>query len=152
MRGIRSSLFAAPADRVWALFKDPETFRFIVAGMIGLDNVVLPADIREGTVIRMHVRPLHLPGGYAHEIRVVHLDDVNRSAMTEEHGGVIHRWRHRITVETLDAAHCQYTDNVDIDAGLFTPAIWAFARAFYRYRHGRWRRLLAQPAPIISAS
>jgi hypothetical protein len=134
------------------MLKDPAAFRFIVAGMVGLDEVELPGQIREGSVIRMHVRPLHLPGGYDHEIRFVHMDELNRSAMTEERGGAIRRWRHRITVEPLDAGHCRYTDNVDIDAGLLTPAVWAFASAFYRYRHGRWHKLLARPAPIISAS
>ncbi|MEA2683479.1 MAG: hypothetical protein QOK05_1807 [Chloroflexota bacterium] len=110
---------------------------------MGLDDVVMPTDVVEGSVVRLHVRPLHLPGGYDHEIRFVRIDAANRAVVTEEHGGVIRHWRHRLTVEPLDRGHSRYTDTVDIDAGLLTPAVWGFARAFYQYRHGRWRRLLA---------
>ncbi len=33
-----------------------------------------------------------------------------------------------------------YTDKIAIDAGIFTPVVWAYAYAFYTYRHWRWRR------------
>jgi hypothetical protein len=36
-----------------------------------------------------------------------------------------------------------YTDQVEIQAGLLTPLVWALASIFYRYRQFRWRRLVA---------
>ncbi len=37
-----------------------------------------------------------------------------------------------------------YTDEIEIKAGMLTPAIWIFARLFYRHRQKRWKMLLKQ--------
>jgi hypothetical protein len=60
---------------------------------------------------------------------------------TEEGGGPIRLWEHRISVEPLGEVRCRYTDDLVIDAGGLTPAVMAFANLFYRHRQRRWRRL-----------
>jgi hypothetical protein len=58
-----------------------------------------------------------------------------------EHGGAVKKWNHVILVELAGAGRTRYTDSVDIEAGLLSPAIWLYAQFFYRYRHWRWRKL-----------
>jgi hypothetical protein len=44
----------------------------------------------------------------------------------------------------VGAAFHLSTDRIELHAGLLTPAVWLFAFMFYRYRHRRWRRLIAE--------
>lgn len=58
------------------------------------------------------------------------------------YGSFIARWDHRILMRR-DGAGVHYTDRVDIDAGVLTPLVWAFASVFYRHRQRRWKKLIA---------
>ena len=59
------------------------------------------------------------------------------------HSALVARWDHWITIESAPGG-CRYTDTVDIQAGIFTPLVWAFAWVFYRHRQRRWQRLVRQ--------
>ena len=58
-----------------------------------------------------------------------------------ESGGLIRRWNHDIIVVAAGDSRCNYRDRIDIDAGIFTPAVVLYARWFYRARQHRWRAL-----------
>ena len=58
------------------------------------------------------------------------------------HSPLIRRWDHWITIEpSEDGKRTRYTDTVEVEAGLLTPVIAAFARVFYAHRQRRWRAL-----------
>lgn len=68
-------------------------------------------------------------------------------------GLLVRRWDHRIEMRAHGPDRTLYRDQVDIEAGLLTPAVAAFAHLFYRWRQARWRglarsgfRALATPA------
>lgn len=54
---------------------------------------------------------------------------------------LIRRWRHTITV-TPQNGGCLYRDSLEIDAGILTALVGAFARILFRHRQKRWRRLV----------
>ena len=60
-------------------------------------------------------------------------------------GSLTRRWDHRIKLEALAEGRARYTDRVEIEAGLMTPAAWLFARLVFAWRHRRWRQLTAAP-------
>lgn len=64
--------------------------------------------------------------------------------LDDGHGDMITRWRHLITLRPTAEGFTQYTDTVDIGAGLLTFGVWLFANFFFRYRQSRWRRLVAR--------
>lgn len=57
-------------------------------------------------------------------------------------GDFVRRWDHWITIAPHPSGGAAYTDEVEIEAGLMTPIVWAFAQAFYRWRQMRWRGLV----------
>lgn len=60
-------------------------------------------------------------------------------------GQLVRRWDHLITLDaTADGIQTRYTDQVDIDAGLLTIPVWAYANLLYRWRQHRWHRLAAR--------
>lgn len=58
-------------------------------------------------------------------------------------GDLADRWNHRMVVEESRGNRTRYTDEVDIEAGVFTPFVWLGAQVLYRYRQYRLRELLA---------
>lgn len=74
-------------------------------------------------------------------MRVVEADPDGGSARTEEHGGPLRRWSHRVSAVEVGPDRCRYTDAVELDAGRATPLAAVVTRAFYRHRHRRWAAL-----------
>ncbi|MBN2003783.1 MAG: hypothetical protein JXA21_10535 [Anaerolineae bacterium] len=52
-------------------------------------------------------------------------------------------WNHTIRFHPLGTEQLRYTDAIEIEAGLLTVFVWAFAHLFYRHRQRRWKKLLA---------
>ncbi|HSK57061.1 MAG TPA: hypothetical protein VK908_17570 [Jiangellales bacterium] len=140
---VGTELAAEPAD-VLAALRRVDTFRYVVGAAMGFEGADGPLPDTwptDGSPVALRIRPLHLPGGWRHTIRVVELDPAAGRLATEEGGGPVSRWRHVITVDPLRSGGCYYVDEVTIEAGGFTPLVAAFAAVFYRWRQLRWRRL-----------
>ena len=56
-------------------------------------------------------------------------------------GSIAKTWDHLIFLES-EGGGTRYTDEVSIDAGLFTLPIYIYAFIFYSYRQMRWRKLV----------
>ena len=80
---------------------------------------------------------------WEHKIKFVEISEDNRELLTDEAGGLIKSWIHLIKVEQGNEQDSTfYTDQVDIQAGIFTPIVWMFSNILYRYRQRRWKKLL----------
>ena len=55
-------------------------------------------------------------------------------------GSIVKTWDHLIFLES-EGDGTRYTDEVSIDAGLFTLPVYIYAFLFYSYRQMRWRKL-----------
>jgi hypothetical protein len=131
------------AERTWALVQRSATFLHVTRGILGLkDAERLPAQWQPGSVVRSRLLLFNIVPAWVHELRVVRVDDHARELYTNEHGGPLSKWNHRITVEPLSVSCCRYTDAVEIGAGLFTPLVWLNAHLFFRYRQHRLRQLV----------
>ena len=132
----------ASAEKVWRTLLRRDTFLHITRGMLGFrGSDAWPERFWEGTVIHTRLLFFHAIPGWMHTLTVVHVDRENLVLTSEESGGIVKTWNHRIRVEPQNDDHCRYTDEIEIEAGPFTPLIWAWAHVFYRYRQHRWRRL-----------
>jgi hypothetical protein len=98
-----------------------------------------------------------LPVG-RHRLTIQVIDEAGRRVQSDESSALLRSWRHLITIEPRGRGACQYTDVVEIDAGLLTPIVTTWAAGFYRWRQHRWRSLarrhLAAPpaAPVDPAA
>lgn len=140
-----SSELPIPARKVAELVTRPALMRHVLWPIITFPD--LPerwgehADgDREGATV-VQLRLLGVLPLWRHTVRVAHADPENLVAVTEEHGGPVRMWRHRLTAVPLGPDRCRYTDEVEIDAGRLTGASRVVARLLYRYRHRRWAAL-----------
>ena len=132
------------AERAWRALKKRDTFLYITRGLLGFAGAdEWPQEFRQGDTIETRLLFFHLLPAWRHTLHVVGLHEGNRELTSRESGGPIRQWNHRIVIEPVAEDRCHYTDEIDIEAGLFTPLVWAYAHAFYRYRQRRWRRLTA---------
>jgi ligand-binding SRPBCC domain-containing protein len=140
----------APADVVWDAVKRTDTLRYITRGLLGFRvNGGTPERLAEGETYRMRLLFFGVVPAWRHEIHVTRLDEASHEIRTEEHGGPVRSWRHRITVDEEGWGSTRYLDEIEIAAGALTPFVGAYAQFFYRYRQRRWRRLarrLDQPS------
>jgi hypothetical protein len=114
----------------------------VTRGLLGFRALgTVPEHLHEGDVIRIRLLFFHLIPAWTHEIRIIRVDEQERTVATAEHGGAVRRWDHVLRFEAAGAGRSRYTDTIELEAGALTPLIWAYAQLFYRYRQMRWRRL-----------
>jgi ligand-binding SRPBCC domain-containing protein len=137
-----TSCLEAPPGAVWDTVKQTDTLRYVTRGLLGfrVDGEV-PGRLAQGQTFRMRLIFFGFLPAWRHEIHVTRLDEAEREIHTEEHGGPVRTWRHRIAVDEEGWGSTRYLDEIEIGAGVLTPFVWAWAQLFYRYRQRRWRRL-----------
>jgi ligand-binding SRPBCC domain-containing protein len=137
-----STNLAAPAARVWDAVKRPDTLRYVTRGLLGFRPLTpIPDRMSEGDVFRLKLLFFGFLPGWAHEIRIVRLDEERRRIETSEGGGAVKTWNHVIAVDPADGDGTRYSDRIEIEAGPLTPVVAGYAHLFYRYRQRRWRKL-----------
>jgi hypothetical protein len=130
------------AEKVWQALLKRDTFLYVTRGMLGFRGAdQWPEVFQEGVEVETRLVFFHLVPGWKHRLRVVRIDKEKLELTSEEGGGTIRQWNHRILVGRETAERCQYTDEIEIRAGVLTVVIWAYAQVFYRYRQSRWRQL-----------
>lgn len=56
----------------------------------------------------------------------------------------IDKWDHTIELRTIGKEKTDYTDTIQIRAGILTPLYWMYAYVFYFWRQCRWKSLSAR--------
>jgi len=131
---------AAGADAAWELVQQSSTLHHVTRGLIGFEGE-LPERWEAGQDVTVRLKAFNRVPLNDHRLQIVSVDDDTRTIHTNESGGQITRWEHRITVDPSGPGRSLYTDAVELEAGAVTPFVKVYAEAFYRYRQRRLRRL-----------
>ncbi len=120
-----------------------DTFLYTTRGAFGYKGADRwPEELHEGQEIQDRILFFRLIPAWRHHLRLVRVDEKRREILSQERGGFIRAWNHRIHIEPENTARCRYTDEIEIRAGVLTPLVWAFAHLSLRYRQLRLRRLI----------
>lgn len=132
----------APAEEVWSAVKRSSTLIHVTRGFLGFSGWDrMPEEWQPDSIFRTRFWFFHvLPAWWQHTMTVKAIDEHQRSIQSHEWGGVIKVWDHTIQVSPSSSG-CDYSDEIEIDAGGLTIFVWSYANLFYRYRQLRWRRL-----------
>lgn len=134
---------ALSADEAWQMLTKKSTFLYITRGMVGYsgDEAWPERLFYPGALIVTKLRLLHFLPPTPHVVEIVRVEEDARQVETRESGGPVRSWKHHMQIEAIRSDLCRYTDRIEIQAGLLTPAVWLFACLFYRCRQMRWRML-----------
>jgi ligand-binding SRPBCC domain-containing protein len=136
----RTTTLELPPDAVWELLRRPATFRHVTRGVLAVEGE-LPAEWRMGARYEVRLRAFGVVPLWRHRLRLVRIDSETREALTNEWGGPLRTWNHRIRVEDEGGGRTRYSDEVEVRSGLTTPLSWAIAHALFAYRQRRLRAL-----------
>ncbi|MFC7751670.1 SRPBCC family protein [Tsukamurella soli] len=132
-----TTILPLPPERARELAAQPETMRYVLAPYVTLaPGQELPDAVEEGLEASARMRLLGIPA-WRHTIRVVRLtpDEI----YTNEHGGPVRTWNHRLTFEPLPGGRCVYTDEIEVEDGPRGWPVRLFVELMFRHRHRRWR-------------
>ena len=68
-------------------------------------------------------------------MKVVERDDQNFVLRSEEHGGLVKLYKHRLSILPTGPQSCEYTDHLDVDAGWLTSLVFPTFENMYQRRH-----------------
>ena len=128
-----------PAEAAFALAQKPELFKFVVAPILRVPHLQMPLRLESGAEVSARLWWFGVIPAWRHHIRLVRLGE--NEIYTNEHGGPVHTWNHRLKFEPLSPTSCRYTDEIETDPGLRGLGTRTFARFMFRHRHRRWRLL-----------
>jgi ligand-binding SRPBCC domain-containing protein len=127
------------AETAFALAQKPELFEFVVAPILRVRRMRLPDRLAPGVEGSARLWWFGVVPSWTHHLRIVRVGD--NEIYTDEHGGPVRTWKHRLTFEPLSATSCRYTDEIETEPGLRGLGTRVFARLMFRHRHRRWRLL-----------
>lgn len=84
-----------------------------------------------------------IPLGF-HRIIVRKIDVIKNEIISNESGLLAKTWNHTIKFNSINPDQIEYTDIIEIKAGLLTIFIWMFSHFFYRHRQRKWKLLLSK--------
>ena len=147
MRARIETVLTATPDVVWEVVKRSSTLVYVTRGMLAFEGAEhFPSRWTEGNQVDTRLRFFGFLPAWRHRLQVARVDDERRIIQTLEGGGLVNNWDHRIEVDEAGEG-TRYVDEVEIEAGALTSIVWLYAKALYRYRQRRLRRLVAQMRP-----
>lgn len=134
---VSTQLEAAP-EKVWNAVQSYSTLRHVMRGLIGFAGS-MPDRVQAGDSVDVRLWFFHLLPAWRHTIGIEAVNAPLRTIQSRETGGLVKRWDHLIRVSPGREGQTDYTDEIEIEAGVFTPLVCLWAHAQYRYRQWRWR-------------
>lgn len=137
-----SSVFNAPAERIWALLVQIDTLRIITrpfAYFTPLDDM---SNWEQDAQYRLNLKVFGILSFGVHYIYVVKLNKASWELETHECNDTVKVWNHTIRLEAMPDGKTKYTDTVTLYAGKLTLFVKLWSMMFYRHRQRKWRRIL----------
>lgn len=142
-----STDFACSEDELWQKIIDPESLQYVsspILKFVPIQKDSLQNEWQVGSPYPLKLYFLKFIPLGQHTITLTEINRETNTIVSRENGQLAKTWNHTITFQEDVAGVVSYTDEIEIKAGLLTPAIWLFAQLFYRYRQRRWK-ILVQP-------
>ena len=140
-----STTFDCTVAQLWDEISRPASLRFVSAPLLHFEPLVagdLASEWVVGKPYRLRLSLFGILPAGKHHITVVNIDREANLIESQESGALAPVWNHTIRFHPLAQGKLHYTDEIEIQAGLLTGLIWAFAHLFYRHRQRRWKVLL----------
>lgn len=142
-----TSTFEYTENDFWKKIIEPKSLQYVASPILSFHPIAgedLGAEWVTNKTYKLMLRLFRIiPLGF-HHIKVITIDRVSNTVVTNESGLLAPVWNHTVIFSQIGQRKLRYTDEIEIGAGMLTPAVWLFAHLFYRHRQRRWKRLLSQ--------
>ena len=145
-KGIRikiSSILDNSIEKIWGKILNIETLIEICKPMARFNLVTKekPAkwELNKEYVFKLFIYGF-IPFG-KHKIILEKIDENNGLIVSKEHNNIVKIWNHIIKMENKGENIIEYTDVVEIYAGIFTLFVAIWGTIFYKHRQKKWKRI-----------
>jgi ligand-binding SRPBCC domain-containing protein len=129
-----------PAAQARELAAKPELMRHVLAPYLKISRrLQMPEKIEPGLEAAGRLWWFGVIPAWRHHIKVVRLDPLE--IYTNEWGGPVRTWNHRLTFVPTGDHSCSYTDEIEVDDGVRGWGTRGFVLVMFRHRHRRWQAL-----------
>jgi len=144
MKAEIATVLDCPPEKVWEQLQTSALLQRVAWPLVRFAPVggqALPERWAAGTTVELRVYILgFIPLG-THRLVFETLDPESRAIQTRESDALVRRWDHLISLKADRNGRTLYRDAIEIDAGVLTILVWAWAHGFYRHRQRRWRAI-----------
>lgn len=138
-----SSEYPVTQEHLWKHLLRSSTLVYVTFDMQEFSAAEsFPEQWQEGTEVVTDVQIFGLATVKDYKIKFTKVDESVGEIHTEESGGSVKKWNHIMRAERITSKSCRYTDEVEIQGGVATPLIYAYASYMYRRRQRYLRELL----------
>jgi len=145
MIALISTVLPCTKDELWRRIVEPKSLQYVaspVLSFIPIEDGALGDEWRIDKTYDLKLYFLKVIPLGRHSIRLVKIDKEAGVIESRESGLLARVWNHTIRFRQTANGTVNYADRIEIQAGILTPVIWAFAHFFYRHRQRRWKALL----------
>ncbi len=138
-----STILECSATKAWDEVQKSSLHRHVTWPLTRIVSTGTPFPERwiEGATIRCRLFISGIIPMGVHTLFFEKIDQRNYEIQSREHDALVARWDHLVSIQPLDGSRSIYRDTIEINAGIFTFVVWAWANWFYRHRQRRWRAL-----------
>ncbi len=139
---IKTSVFNTDIEKFFSLIQKLDTLQYIAKPYATFKSMNNENDLiwETGKTFSFKFKVF---GCISLGIHTIKVREFNRDGIyTNESNRFCPVWNHRIIIEKIDETHIRYTDEVEINAGRKTKFIYVWAKAFYKHRQKKWKKLL----------
>lgn len=140
-----STRLACTEAELWQKIIEPGSLQFVaspILSFVPVEGGALDGEWKVGLAYPLKLYFLKVIPLGRHTIQLVKIDKRTNTIVSQESGLLARVWNHTIRFHEVRPGQVTYTDEIEIQAGGFTPLIWVFAQMFYRHRQRRWKVLL----------
>jgi hypothetical protein len=69
------------------------------------------------------------------------IDKINGLIISKEYNSIVKIWNHKIVLRSIGEDILEYTDEVEIYAGILTFIVAIWGKMFYKHRQKKWIRI-----------
>lgn len=140
-----STTLSCSEVELWQKIIDPKSLQFVASPILAFvpqneGDFYGEWQVDTPYLLRLYFLRILPLGG--HIIKIVTIDKESNTIISQESGLLARVWNQSIYFQETEPGQLNYTDEIEIKAGMLTPVIWLFAHLFYRHRQRRWKVLL----------
>ena len=145
MKAKISTFIETDENKMWKELQKVSSLMHVASPILKFkpkNGQVLPEKWTKGEELRLKLLLFgFIPLG-DHVIKLVEINKNENLIISNERGRLTEVWNHTIKFESINNHKIKYTDEIEIEAGILTWAIWLFAQVFYRHRQNKWKELM----------
>jgi len=144
MKAIISSVIKINENRMWEELQKVSSLMYVASPILKFKpqkGYSIPEKWDLGTVYKLRLFLFGIIPFGNHFIKLIELNKEKKRIVSNEYGTFTRVWNHIIKLNPIDDQTIDYTDEVEIKAGILTIPIWLFAYIFYRHRQNKWKKL-----------